>query len=36
MKNNPKRLEIKHVQFFESFFSVDETVKSIPVLCSII
>jgi len=29
----PKRLEIKHV-LFESFFSVNETVKSIPVLCS--
>ena len=34
IKNNRKRLEIKHVWFFEGFFSVDETVKSIPVLCS--
>jgi len=34
IKNNPKCLKIKHVQFFEGFFSIDETVKSIPVLCS--
>jgi len=36
IKNNPKRLKIKHVQFFEDFFCVDETVKFIPVLCSTI
>ena len=33
-KNNPKRLKIKHVQFFDGFFRVDETVKSIQILCS--
>jgi len=34
IKNNPKRLKGKHVYSFEGLFSGDETVKSIPILCS--
>jgi len=32
IKNDPKRLKTKYAQFFEGFFSVDQTVKSIPIL----